>query len=64
VMAIDGGTDVQSVDYGALRKRLLEDSQILESPPNAARVATLDPAKLKGSVIDDEQAVKAGKWMD
>jgi hypothetical protein len=64
VMAIDGGTDVQSVDYGALRKRLLEDGQILESPPNAARVATLDPAKLKGIVIDDEQAVKAGKWMD
>ena len=39
VMAIDGGTDVQSVDYAALRKRLLEAGQILESPKGAGRVA-------------------------
>jgi hypothetical protein len=39
VMAIDGGTDVQSVDYPALRKRLLQAAQILESPKGAGRVA-------------------------
>jgi FAD dependent oxidoreductase len=38
VMAIDAGTDVQSVDYAALRKRLLEAGQILESPAGAAPV--------------------------
>jgi hypothetical protein len=32
VMAIDAGTDVQSVDYASLRKRLLAAGQILESP--------------------------------
>jgi hypothetical protein len=30
---------VQSVDYPALRKRLLEAGQILESPKGAGRVA-------------------------
>ncbi len=64
VMAIDAGTDVQSVDYPALRKRLLEAGQILESPPNAARVAALEPAKLEGIVMDDEQAAKSGKWTE
>jgi hypothetical protein len=39
VMAIDAGTDVQSVDYAALRKQLLEAGQILESPKGAGRVA-------------------------
>ena len=45
VMAIDGGTDVQSVDYAALRKRLLEAGQILESPKGAGRVAALAPGR-------------------
>jgi hypothetical protein len=62
VMAIDAGTDVQSVDYPALRKRLLEAGQILESPPGTARVAASDRGKLEGIVLDDEQATKTGKW--
>jgi hypothetical protein len=57
VMAIDGDTDVQSVDYTALRKRLLDAGQILE-PPRAAAAA-----KLEGIVIDDAQAVKSGQWI-
>jgi hypothetical protein len=41
VMAIDGGSDVQKVNYAALRERLLKDGQILDwnpapaSPPKA-----------------------------
>ena len=38
VMAMDAGSDVQSVDYAALRKKLLEAGQILESPKGAAKV--------------------------
>ena len=56
VMAIDADTDVRAVDYAALRKRLLDAGQILESPPAAAA------AKLEGIVIDDAQAVKSGQW--
>jgi hypothetical protein len=61
VMAIDGNTDVQSVDYGALRKRLLEAGQILDPLPGA-KVAPAMP-KLEGIVVDDEQGVKSGPWM-
>jgi hypothetical protein len=41
VMAIDGGTDVQSVDYSVLRKRLLEAGQILGSPAGAVKTGGL-----------------------
>jgi hypothetical protein len=57
VMAIDANTDVQAVDYPALRKRLLAAGQILESAPAAAAAP-----KLAGIVIDDAQAVKSGEW--
>ena len=30
VQAIDGGCDVQAIDYGRLRARLLQDGQVLE----------------------------------
>ncbi|MCU1233052.1 MAG: putative xanthan lyase, partial [Candidatus Solibacter sp.] len=58
VMAIDGNTDVQSVDYAALRKRLLDAGQILESPAATAPAAL----KLEGIVMDDAQAAKSGQW--
>jgi hypothetical protein len=65
VLAINAKTDVQSVDYTALRKRLLADGQILESPAGAAHpVAALDPAKLEGIVIDDAKSVKTGDWTE
>ncbi len=35
-LAIDGGTTVQAVPYGQLRRRLLEDRQVLEDPRPAA----------------------------
>ncbi|HVJ82334.1 MAG TPA: FAD-dependent oxidoreductase [Planctomycetia bacterium] len=58
-MAIDAGIPVQKVDYAALRKRLLEDGQVLEkaAPPAPA---SADPSSLAGIVIDDEQAELKG----
>jgi hypothetical protein len=32
-IAIDSGTAVQDVDYARLRRRLLDDGQVLETPP-------------------------------
>lgn len=60
--AIDAGCAVQAIDYDTLRKRLLEDDQVLawtgpkKSPPKPG----LDPAKLSGLVIDEEQAMLRG----
>jgi len=62
-MAIDGKTDVQSVDYAKLQKRLLADGQILTKPAGIVVPAgRLDPKKLAGIVIDDDQAVMSGSW--
>lgn len=59
--AIDGGMAVQRVDYAALRKRLLADSQVLEwAGPGAGRGR--DPKKIKGLVLDDSQAKLEGEW--
>lgn len=57
VHAIEQGVDIQSIDYGRLKAKLLEDKQVLdfetpEPPPSRA----LLPGKLQGIVVDDEQA--------
>jgi len=60
-MAIDAGTSVQAVDYAQLRERLLADKQVLDW--TGARPTTgIDPAKLPGLVLDDDQAEKRGDW--
>ncbi|HEY3836495.1 MAG TPA: FAD-dependent oxidoreductase, partial [Bryobacteraceae bacterium] len=66
VMAIDNKVAVQDVDYAALRKHLLDEHQILESPSGVrtSAAAALDPKTLGGIVIDDEQAVKTGDWLE
>lgn len=58
VMALDGG-DVQAVSYERLRERLLADKQVLEhaAPPFRGGI---DPKKLLGVVVDDEQAERVG----
>jgi len=63
VLAIDGQTTVQKVDYAALRQRLEKDGQIL-SWTGPARQADVPPPKLDGLVLDDEVAVKAGEWQE
>jgi hypothetical protein len=59
VQAIDDGVDVQKVDYEKLKKRLLEDKQVLEfSGPS--RQSAIDSKKLPGVVVDDEAAERKG----
>jgi hypothetical protein len=59
VLAIDDGVPVQQVSYDKLRKRLLADKQVLEYDA-AKDVQGLDPKKLGGVVVDDEQAERTG----
>jgi hypothetical protein len=61
VLAIDGNTSVQDVDYAKLKERLLADKQVLEwTGPRPT--PSLDPKKLPGIVLDDDQAAKKGDW--
>ena len=60
-LAIDGATDVQAVDYARLRERLLADKQVLAwTGPRPA--AAVDPRKLPGLVLDDDEAAQQGAW--
>ncbi|HEY6167548.1 MAG TPA: FAD-dependent oxidoreductase [Verrucomicrobiae bacterium] len=62
-MAIDAGIAVQDVPYPALRERLLKEGQILHySGPATTR--GLDPKKLPGVVLDDEDAKVTGDWKE
>ncbi|NNE91716.1 MAG: FAD-dependent oxidoreductase, partial [Verrucomicrobiales bacterium] len=63
-MAIDEGIAVQDVSYEKLRERLLADGQVLEydSPVKNRTFTRIDPRKLDGIVIDDEQAKTEGFW--
>ena len=60
VMAIDGGVAVQDVDYQKLRKRLLDDGQVLkfEGPVGKG----LSSNKYPGVIVDDDDAKLSGRW--
>jgi len=61
--ALDQGVPVQEVAYERLRARLLADGQVLEYQRGAGPGAVgVDPARLKGIVVDDGQAERAGPW--
>ena len=63
VMAIDENISVQKVDYAKLRERLISDKQVLAwTGPKPSSASGIDPAKLPGLVLDDEQAEKKGDW--
>lgn len=62
-LALDAGLSVQDVPYAALRARLLGDGQILETPKRRTDGRGLDPAKLPGIVVDDENAALEGGWI-
>ena len=67
VMAIDKDVAVQQVAYAELRERLLKDGQVLEyaaaaSNGDARTKAFVDPRKLKGIVVDDDDATLTGAW--
>ncbi len=60
-LAIDDGVPVQKVNYEKLKKQLLTDKQVLDfqGGPGAKGV---DPKKLSGLVIDDNDAKQTGDW--
>ena len=58
-LAIDGKTAVQQVPYETLKKKLLDDKQVLESS-RPARPDRIEPKKLSGIVVDDEAAELVG----
>ncbi len=59
-LAIDAGVAVQAVEYSALQERLLADKQVLEW---AASAQGIDPKKLPGVVVDDQDAKLVGDWL-
>ena len=63
--AIDEGGAVQEVSYDKLRRRLLEDGQVLkyDSPIHSGgHVQGVAPDDLEGVVLDDAKAEFAGSW--
>lgn len=54
VLALDGSLAVQDVPYDALRKKLVEEGQVLENPVTAPHPA--------GLVTDDAHARLTGEW--
>jgi hypothetical protein len=66
VLAIDDKLAVQDVPYAKLREQLLKDGQVLEyaSPAGSGKSAKtfVDPKKLSGIVVDDDDAKLTGDW--
>lgn len=62
VHAIEQETSVQRIDVGRLKARLLADKQVLAwtGPKKAPPKPGLDPKKLAGVVIDEEEAELRG----
>ncbi len=58
-LAIDDQVSIQKVDYPKLRKRLLEQKQVLDWT-GPKRAAGIDPRKLAGIVVDDDAAERHG----
>jgi hypothetical protein len=62
-LALEKRVPVQSVDYDALRTRLLADGQILEWTGGGSADATMNPPPvLEGIVLDDTAARRTGDW--
>ncbi len=59
-LALDGKSDVQSVDYPRLRERLLQDKQVLDWTGPKGGVGSIDSRKLEGIVVDDPVAEREG----
>jgi hypothetical protein len=61
--AIEEGTDVQKISYERLRRRLLDDGQVLSwSGPTRNPAQDIDPKSLEGIVVDDADAKPTGEW--
>ena len=68
VLCLEREVAVQDLDYAALRARLLQDGQVLESPRVAASATAAGPPavsldSLPGRVVDDAQLELAVGWV-
>ncbi len=63
VMAMDARRAVQDLDYAKLRKRLLEDGQVLDLLPGDRPGERIAAESLGGIVIDDDLAELEGPWV-
>lgn len=62
-IALDQSLDVQDVPYATLRAQLIKEGQVLEAPPEVKYGKNgVNPATLKGIVLDDAQAKLEGSW--
>ena len=69
VLALDGNLAVQDVPYAKLRELMLKDGQVLEyasAAPAGGKAKSakgfVDPTKLGGVVVDDDDAKLTGEW--
>lgn len=65
VLAINDQQAVQDVPYAKLREQLLKDGQVLEhasAAPRGKEKTFVDPQKLPGIVVDDNDAKLTGEW--
>ena len=69
VLALDGNLAVQDVPYAKLREQMLKDGQVLEYASAApaggkgkSAQGFVDPKKLPGVVVDDDDAKLTGEW--
>jgi FAD dependent oxidoreductase len=62
-LAVDAKREVQKVDIAKLQAKLTAQKAILSPEGFAPAARGLDPAKLGGIVVDDEQAEKTGIWV-
>ena len=64
VQAIEAQVALQSVDYAALKARLVADRQVLTWPgPPPAQRSIRSAAQLPGWVVDDDSAQADGLWV-
>jgi hypothetical protein len=63
ILALETDRAVQDVPYDTLRRRLMEDDQILEVPPADEAAGGRDPSAFDGVLVDDSQATLTGIWI-
>src|SRR5207247_2264883 len=63
VLAVEGKTSVQKVPVDRLVEKLKAQKAVLSPVGLGGKaVSGLDPRKMRGIVVDDEQATKTGDW--
>lgn len=65
VLAMEAKVDVQSLPYEELKKKLLEDGQVLELERSdiVSSGVGIDPQSISGLVVDDTKVKFAGEWI-